>query len=285
MKVAFLANALDSSAALYNVMSHLATSFKELECDVRLRSDVGILNSALCPYKVLVYDSAWGAANTVAQLRNRHKFKHVVFHHIHESAAQLERKRQYLKYVNPSLVLVTFDEMADVVHGWGFNCEVVPFSFDIARFKHLDYPATFTVGYMGADMTHKGFDVVDEVARELGIPCVGARRVSHEGGEWAGREMDFYSQISCYVAMPTHESGPLPPIEAQLCGRPCVMTPVGMMPYMFKHGAGGLLVNKHGLHDAVCDVRDDFERHAERARAFTLPDTSAQYEAAIKGVL
>lgn len=280
VKVNFLCNALDSSAALYNIFEHLAKRFA-CEANVLHR------DSARSPQAdVLVYDSAYCAAYVHGRLTHPQHYKHVVLHHIHESPQQEVNKRRYLELVMPDLVIVTFDAMRQAVEEWGFDAVTIPFSFDTTRFHHLPYPQDFTIGYMGADMAHKGFDVVDEAARELGIKCVGARRPSHEDGPFARRELDFYRQISCYVAAPLHESGPLPPIEAQLCGRPCVVTPVGMMPYMFEHGGGGELVaGAEEVKEAVQRVQEGFEAHAAKARAFKLPDTAHMYEQAILGVM
>lgn len=277
MRAALLCNSLDSSAALYNIFAHLAQEWETIEADVIHRGDL----SQIDYYDTLVYDSAYCAALVHSHLLHPDRFRHVVFHHIHESREQEVNKKGYLERVRPQLIFVTFEEMRVKMEEWGHKAQVVPFSFNTQRFKHLPYPPEFTIGYMGADMRHKGFDEVDQAARELALPCISGRRPSHEGGPFKGRELDFYAQISCYVAAPTHESGPLPPIEAQLCGRPCVVTPVGMMPYIFEHGAGGILTPPGGLKSSIDWAHQYFEREAEKARQFHLPETAHLYEAAL----
>lgn len=279
MRALFLCNALDSGAALYNIFNHLRNNFKTIVADVANRADAPkLLNKANVIYDTIIYDSAYCAALVNEHLQAPSRFNHVIFHHIHESPEQRQRKKVYIDKVSPDLIFVTFSQMKDEISSYGYRVEVVPFSFDTSRFKHLDYPSQFTIGYMGADMKHKGFDEVDQIAREMGVGCVSARRRSHEGGDYVGKEMEFYKQISCYVAAPSHESGPLPPIEAQLCGRPCVITPVGMMPYIFKYGAGGRLASLDNFKNAIDDVLVGFEVESRFAREFKLPDTTSTYE-------
>ena len=286
MRIAFFCNALDSSSALFNIFSHVCARLRRNEGAV-LHRDSANWHLSSAKYDLLVYDSAFCLALVHSKLGRPEKYRHVVLHHIYESVSQRTTKEGWLKSCAPDLVITTFSGMADDVHEHlGLRAEVIPFSFDTARFTHLPYPDTFTVGYLGADKSHKGFDQVDAACKTLNIPCVGARRTSHEDGPYARREPDFYRQISCYAAIPSHESGPLPPIEAQLCGRPAVVSPVGMMPYIFSLGAGGALAEaEDSLVAGLVAVRDNFEEHARKAREFTLPDTSEQYESAFERVL
>ncbi|MBI4615751.1 MAG: glycosyltransferase family 4 protein [Planctomycetes bacterium] len=74
-------------------------------------------------------------------------------------------------------------------------------------------------------------------AEELGI----ARRVQFLGWIADARELaSIYQTSRLFVLASEHEGGPRAPIEAMACGTPVVVTRVGLLPEVVRHGENGL---------------------------------------------
>ncbi len=117
---------------------------------------------------------------------------------------------------------------------------LIPQCIDTDGLHHLPYPEEFTLGYLGGDRQGKRFGVVEEIARSLGVPCVGwdGDGVSKP---WLSRAevLDLYAKMSVFVCASFCDGGPIPPQEALLCGRPVVTTRVGQMPSLLEPGVDG----------------------------------------------
>ena len=286
-RVLFLVNDLNSGAALYNILSWVQRNLTRLDGEVVQRMEPfkqaptpRKLLAHLSTYAAVVYDCEWTAwlYNQVFRTAGEPTFAQVPLFHIIESPQHGERKRMWMDLVRPTKVLMTAEDgVSEQVRGWGHPVSIVPFSFDASRFHHLPYPEEFTVGALGANMAHKRFDDIERAAEQAGVKCIISRRPSHEGGDYVGKELDFYAQLSCYVCASWAESGPLPPIEAMLCGRPVVSTRVGMMPNLPIY----LINNVDDLDRAIKAVKQDFIGYARIARNYEVRDTSRMYEDAI----
>jgi len=275
-KALFINSELDSGNALYNIMHFIATQSTQLDVThFRMRDDKFPYN--IDDFDVVLYESPHAGPTFENKFGVRPK-KRVTFFHIVESGRHYDIHKAYLDASPPDKVLVTDQRKYDIVKSMGYDPVIVPFTFNPLRFKHLPYPTRFTIGYMGANYAHKRFDAVDRIGHICDIPVVGSRRVDSNHGDFVGNEIEFYRQISCYVCTSWDESGPLPPIEALLCGRPIVATDVGMMPYLASLNKGVIVTNFYGISKAVLDVKYKFDKYAEEARKFVLPDTTADYE-------
>lgn len=189
----------------------------------------------------------------------------------------------WLHKAEPRKVIVTSDtEVLNFVRYAGFDACHVPITVDPSRFTHLPYPEEFTIGYIGVDLPHKNFKRIDEVGKELGVKVVGSKRTDHVNGEFVGREMDFYRQISCYVCATFVEKAPFPTLEAMMCGRPVVSTPILTSPPEVVEciqAGGGVLTDD--LIEGVRTVQRDFPAYAEAARGFKFHDTASRWEEVI----
>lgn len=140
----------------------------------------------------------------------------------------------------------------------------------------LPYPTQFTLGWLGAAGASKRTHVVEEIARRLGVPCVGWDG-DGVAQPWLGHEgaRDLYRRMSVFVCASFEDGGPLPAQEALLCGRPVVSTRVGQMPAVIAPGATGEFFDG-SVEDgcwAVERVKTEFDAYALRAREWEpLPD-------------
>jgi glycosyltransferase involved in cell wall biosynthesis len=142
-------------------------------------------------------------------------------------------------------------------HGLGragfTNVVHIPQAFRHEKWEHLPPPEEFAIGYMGDAGSDKRFEVVEGIAKKLGIPCH-----SLLSAPWKSDAavMDFYRKISVYVVASFCDGGPLPAQEAYLCGRPVVSTRVGMMEDVACEFFDGSV--EDGAR-AVAQVREDYE--------------------------
>lgn len=281
MKVAFLLNAFDHSSAIFNLVDHVCRNMRVAEGTLVERRALSQYSTG---YDVLVTDSPWTAAQVRPHLP---KQCIVTLCHGFEPGPVGMKQLRFLNMAQPDYVIVTSDEeILSLVHREGFKGEHVPISFNTDRFSHTPYPDEFTIGYLGSDLVHKRFDYIEDVARSLGVKVVGSRRDGHVAGEYANREMDFYSAISCYVCATTCEKAPFPTAEALVCGRPLAITPqVTSPPELIAAVEGGAGERMDDLHEAIARIRDDFDTYMIEACKFKLRDTTADYEAAILRVL
>jgi glycosyltransferase involved in cell wall biosynthesis len=132
---------------------------------------------------------------------------------------------------------------------WGMHEEpstVIPLAFDHTPWYPLALPDVFSVGFLGVNYSRKRSNIIIQAADRAGVPFVDGRRSctklsqGHKPPEWLEDPLDFYKRISCYVVASFIDTGPLPPQEALLCGRPVITTCTGMMPEVVTEGTNGL---------------------------------------------
>ncbi|TXF89691.1 glycosyltransferase family 4 protein [Neolewinella aurantiaca] len=110
-----------------------------------------------------------------------------------------------------------------------------------------------------------------------GITCSGP----HTEGEIAELMQDCHA----FVLFSNYENQPVVLLEAQMCGRPCIATPVGGVPDIVLHGETGLLVpvgDAVALAGAFEKMRDEytsFDPEVIRERALQLYSEEAVLEA------
>ncbi len=285
-KIAFIVGALNTSSALYNICSHICDNLQRSEGKVLLRPSLEVDDKRRLEreFDAVVYESPYAAVD-VRRRVGKINLPTITFFHLIESPNMAAHNKASLDEVPPSLVLVTEDSKGKLMEEWGWKWVNVPFSFSTKRFQYLPpYPLNFTIGYMGVDHGYKHYDRVDAIAKELNIPVVGSRRPHHIDGPHAGRELEFFESISCYVVAADDESGPLPPIEALCCGRPVVTNPIGQIQYEVQRSGAGVVVKDNSplaLKSGVDLIRRNFGEYSYKARSFKLRDTSSQYEDAI----
>lgn len=115
---------------------------------------------------------------------------------------------------------------------------VTPFAPDTALFKEIEQirlTGKLRVGYVGTfredkrykEVIRPAFDLLDGKIEEVIIGRASGKRLSHT-------EMCLaYNKMDCIVCGSKYESGPMPPMEAALCGRPIITTRCGMMESVF----------------------------------------------------
>ena len=113
-----------------------------------------------------------------------------------------------------------------------------PFAPDVTLFKETEsirLTGKLRVGYVGTfredkcykEIIRPAFDLLDGEIDEIIIGRASGRRLSHT-------EMYLvYNKMDCIVCGSKYESGPMPPMEAALCGRPTITTKCGMMESVF----------------------------------------------------
>jgi glycosyltransferase involved in cell wall biosynthesis len=236
-------------------------------------------------HDVFVCDSPW-----TASVIGRDVLAGKLIATCHSFVSEWDRdsvQRLHLDLAKPDLVIVTSDdEVCQIVNDWGHKAVHIPISIDTSCFSHTPYPEEFTIGYLGGDLEHKRFDLIEQVGAELGVKVFGSKRKEHVGGEFVGKRNEFYSNISCYVCATTCEKAPFPTLEAMICGRPLVVTPqVTSPPNMIARLNAGAGVVTDDIKEGIMWVKDNFEQVAAEARKFEMVDTSKEYEDAILGVL
>lgn len=98
-----------------------------------------------------------------------------------------------------------------------------------------------TLGYFtlvdpsyGQGINTKRGHLAQKVSEQTGVPLLIKADVSF-------RVMDlWYQKIDAYLMTSIYESGPLPLLEAGICGIPVVAAPAGMAPQVLQHGGGVL---------------------------------------------
>jgi len=116
---------------------------------------------------------------------------------------------------------------------------VTPFSADRRFFTETDSIRTegkLRVGYIGTFREDKRYlDIVkpafDQLKGQVEFNIIGkasGKRVEHT------KMVEEYNTMDCLVVGSKYESGPMPPLEAALCGRPTITTKCGMMQDVFE---------------------------------------------------
>jgi glycosyltransferase involved in cell wall biosynthesis len=264
------------------MFSHIVRKMTRCRGELVLRSSPSYVWNG---FDVIVVDSPLGAL----ALRATANLKRPLISTCHsfQNAEMYRNNLMWLLKAEPTLVIVTSaEDILEALRFSQFNATYIPITVNPARFPLQPYPDKFTIGYLGVDLPHKRFDRIDAVAEALGIPCVGSKRADHNNGEYVGREAEFYRAISCYVCATEVERAPFPTLEAMLCGRPVVSTPILASPPEVVEciKAGGGVLTEDLVH-GVANVRDRFEAYAAAARQFKFNDTSSAWEEAILGTV
>lgn len=304
--ICYIANAPDSGAALYN-------TFKEVNDNISLEGQVfdrnalcnmslSELRNTLKPFDVLVFDSPY-CMNLILNAFTflSHSKKFITWWHINDTEEARQQKQKWIVKWQPDQVWVTDSQMADEVLDLGESAaitlrpRILPLLIDKGRFKKGPAPKNFTVGYLGIDKPHKRWGAIHQAVAQCNtvsanvrpfIDVLASTRSSHEGGEYVGREQEFYDAISVYVAPSAHESGPLPPIEALQCGKPVVVTPVGMMPMMADRTKACVLTeyDLSTLENDILKIQNNYETYYTEAQAFDFVVDYTIYEDALNAI-
>ena len=155
------------------------------------------------------------------------------------------------------------------------NAWQIPQAFDHSRFHPLPLPEEFTVGWLGTNYPYKRFDTARLAVQLAGVASVdnGRRDLLEKGSpEWLGSALDFHRRISAYIVTTFTDTGPLPPQEAMLCGRPVITTTMGMMRDLVAHKVNGYVFDGsvEDLAVAIHWVRDHLTELHENVLATTL---------------
>jgi len=143
--------------------------------------------------------------------------------------------------------------------GWAAEipASCFPPVFDRTPFKPLPLPRTFRLGICGQDTFYKRWGVARAGAAQANLPLV---EHIHDplalGRTWTESMEEFYAKISALVVTTFTDTGPLPPQEAMLCGRPVISTPTGIMPDLIIPGVNGEFYDgtPEGLAEAAARV-------------------------------
>jgi glycosyltransferase involved in cell wall biosynthesis len=154
----------------------------------------------------------------------------------------------------------------------GFPTTVIPNGVDAARLARsrsreavrssLNFqPGDFVVGYVGRFSPEKRVPLlVEAMARlparfklllvgwgaqtaqllEQANACIPGRYALVTAWNYLG---DYYQAMDAFCLVSEAEGGPLVLIEAMLCGRPVIITPVGLVPEMIQDRINGLIVS------------------------------------------
>lgn len=151
------------------------------------------------------------------------------------------------------------------------NVRHIPNVIDASGFYPLAPPKQFTVGYLGTKTeATKRIHIVEAAASEA---KVGVEFLFTEPWKPQAEVLEFYRKISCYMVASFDDGGPVPPMEALLCGRPVVTTHVGMMEDIIESGENGLFFNgssKDGAR-ALKAVEGDYDHFRRGALETMLP--------------
>ncbi len=289
MRVAFFNNVLNTSQALYNIHDHIINKCKGMfdgeHLDMgKMVEEIGGKGMTLGTYgyDAIIFPSPGDLNSVMLSMEPFVDIPKVCFFHGWESEDSFSRNAGAIVKWAPEAVFVTADKYKKLL-AKKYNSDkihIIPFSFSTARFPKVQAPVEFTIGYLGIDSRMKQFEWVDMIKDELKVKLVGSKRVKHYGGDYEGRELEFYKAISCYVCSSWDESGPLPPIEALQCGVPVVTTNVGMMPHLKELCPQGVMlcdVNYEALKEGVRKVRVKYQEYKNAAMQFQLPCTAREY--------
>lgn len=151
----------------------------------------------------------------------------------------------------------TMDEVKRALKGKDFIYNLTPFSADSNIFKpkrEISNNGRLKVGYVGSDTPNKRFNDVIKPAFEILKDEVELLLYGKVGKRVAHSNMcDEYNKMDCLVVSSLRngsfervETGPMPPLEAALCGRPSITTRCGIMPETFND-------SEALFHDATVD--------------------------------
>ena len=167
---------------------------------------------------------------------------------------------------------------------------LIPYSFDHKVFEGSDMPITykteavpFGLCYLGCDSPAKRFDMIAEVAAEMGIEDNGIdRKTRNEEEDFLDQETinKMYENSHVYVSAGWNDGGPLPPQEALLCGLPVITTRVGMMTQLIKPGVNGEFFDgtPRDLKDKLQKVKDNYNIYRVGAYSTQLPSVRTTSE-------
>lgn len=144
--------------------------------------------------------------------------------------------------------------------------KVTPFSADKVLFREvipIKVEGALKVGYVGTFRTDKQYNKVVKPAFDIlkhKIKLVIYGRAS--GNRLDHSEMyKAYNGMDCLVVGSKYESGPMPPLEAALCGRPTITTKCGMMLDIFGFGGAKFIDNTYqSLVNAITFFIDNRQR-------------------------
>lgn len=137
------------------------------------------------------------------------------------------------------------------------NCyAITPFTADKRLFKEtkkINVNEKLKVGYVGTFRADKRYNDIVKPAfskfkNEIELILIG--RVS--GKRMSIDKMhEAYNNMDCLVVGSKYESGPMPPMEAALCGRPTITTRCGLMEDVFDATTSIFINDVNGLEDAI----------------------------------
>jgi glycosyltransferase involved in cell wall biosynthesis len=138
----------------------------------------------------------------------------------------------------------TMEELQEALDHKDLIYTLTPFTADESLFKHkkdVNFNGKLRVGYVGSDTPNKRFNDVIKPAFEILKDEIDPLLYGKVGKRVPHSEMcDEYNKMDCLVVSSSRngsarrvETGPMPPIEAALCGRPTITTRCGIMPETF----------------------------------------------------
>jgi glycosyltransferase involved in cell wall biosynthesis len=134
-----------------------------------------------------------------------------------------------------------------------------PFSADERYFSvksPIQSEGKLRVGYVGSFRDDKKFLEVIKPALDMLKDKIEPVIYGRASGKRLGhKDMSFgYNNMDCLVVGSSHESGPMPPLEAALCGRPTITTRCGMMEDVFDNDSACFIDGNYKSLAAAIDL-------------------------------
>ncbi len=104
--------------------------------------------------------------------------------------------------------------------------------------------AKMTIGFCGnKDAERKRYDIYEDIKEGLGDQYLWLERTQLNAGQQYDVIQQFFNRIDILVITSRVEGGPLPLIEAAMCGRVVISSKVGLAPEFIDHEKNGFLID------------------------------------------
>jgi glycosyltransferase involved in cell wall biosynthesis len=144
----------------------------------------------------------------------------LTMHHIERGHE--DRVKEAIELSMPTIIVASSKAVQKDLKKLGFKSTLIPLAVP---------PQKLRVGYIGADLPVKRFDIIDEACKEADVELCGLRRKNPVPEIPEEQMPNWYRLIDVLVVAALEEPSSMPGLEAQAVGTKVISTKIGMKPH------------------------------------------------------
>jgi glycosyltransferase involved in cell wall biosynthesis len=144
----------------------------------------------------------------------------LTMHHIERGHEQ--KVKDAIETFKPTIIVASSKAVQKDLKKIGFKSVLIPLAVPAQKLR---------VGYIGADIPVKRFDIIDEACKIADVECCGLRRKNPVPEIPEEQMKNWYRLIDVLVVAALEEPSSMPGLEAQAVGTKVISTKIGMKPH------------------------------------------------------